>query len=120
MRRLVTGSILATAIVGGTFAQAAAVPGHGVGQATFPMVCDGAPVTLTIGGGTWSAAYVRETGGRFLPKGTRLVISDLATGAVVYEHSDMKNAAGRSGSTCIDVAQEDGMQVTFVVYGKLR
>lgn len=67
MRRLITGSILAAAIVGGSVTQAVALSGAGSGPYTFPMVCDGKPVMLTIASGVWSAAYVRETGMRFLP-----------------------------------------------------
>ena len=120
MRRLCIGPRLAAAIVGGSFvAQATAAPGGGTGQSTFPMTCNGVPVNLTIGGGTWSAAYM-STGAKFVPKGTHLVATDLTTGTVILEVVDMKHAAGKATSTCVDTALDDGVQVSFVVVGKIR
>lgn len=120
MRRLITIVALATGIVAGPATPAPALIGDGAGQYTFAMVCDGQQVTLTIASGRWSAAYVWETGGRFIPKGTVVAVRDAQTGELLFEESDLKPSASDTQSTCIDAWQDEGVVITFVVVGKMK
>ena len=121
MRRCITIAAMAAGIVAGPAASAHAAPGGGAGQYTFPMVCDGEVVTLTIASGGWSAAHVRETGQRLVPKGTEFTVTDPATGEVWYEESDMKpSAEKKAGSTCVDAWEDEGALLTFTVHGNLK
>jgi hypothetical protein len=121
MRRILTGSALAALLVVGLAGPAAAVPGNGTGQSTFPLLCEGRLLTLTIGGGNWSAAYVHETGGRFVLRATHVLVTDIETGDVVFEEHDVKNSARKGPLTeCTDVYEVDGVRVVFVAEGTLR
>jgi hypothetical protein len=121
MRRTVTVLALAAVLLAGLAAPAAAIPGNGTGQYSFPLICDGRLVTLTIGSGDWSAAYVHETGGRFIPRATHVLVTDIETGEVLFEEHDVKHANRKgSESECTEVYDVDGMRVMFVVEGKLR
>jgi hypothetical protein len=85
------------------------------------MECDGEWVTLTIGGGTWSAAHVDETKERFIPELTQFQIVELSSGEVLYEEVDRKGSSDHSGdSVCVLAWEEDGSQLVFTVYGKKR
>lgn len=120
MRRLMVMHVFTLVLVLTGGGPAAADPGNGKAQSTFQMLCDGTPVTLTVGGGTWSAAFVHETGGRFLPRATHLYVADDATGAPLFEEHDLKRPAGRGlTSICVEELRMDGMHFTFVVEGKL-
>ena len=97
---------------------AAADPGNGHGQATFPMVCDGELRTLTVGGGSWAAADLGESGGKFIPKATHFTIHDDA-GILLHEEHDVKKATGND-SSCVDAFEIDGLRYRFVVEGKIK
>jgi hypothetical protein len=120
IRRAALTAVLAATFAIGSVAPALAAPGNGAGQATFPIRCGGRVLTFTIASGTWSAAYVRETGQRFIPKATYVSIVDAATGEVVFEEADVKpGAEKRSNVVCVDAAPDDGLIVTFAVHGRL-
>lgn len=119
MRRLIS-IVLAAGVVVGASEPARALVGDGTGQYTFPMVCDGQTVTLTIASGRWAAAYVWETGERFVPKGTSLAVHDLETGEMLFEEADLKPSVSETGSTCVDVWEDGGALVTFQVFGKMK
>jgi hypothetical protein len=120
MRRSVTLAAVTAALVAATAGPVAAAPGGGTGQDTFPISCGGRVLTLTIGSGTWSAAYVQESGQRFIPKATFFTVVDAATGEVLVEEADVKPGSARqSNLTCVDTATDDGTIVTFVVQGRL-
>jgi hypothetical protein len=121
LQRLASTSILAAFIVASLSLPAYATPGGGKGQSTFPMECDAEMVTLTIGGGIWSAAYVSETEERFIPELTRFQVVDPSSGEVVYEEVDRKGSSDHSlESVCVLTWEEDGSQLTFTVFGKKR
>jgi hypothetical protein len=120
MRRLAILTAVIAALTAVTAAPATAVPGEGAGQATFPIRCGQRVVHLTIANGTWSAAYVQETGERFIPKATYVSVVDEATGEVLFEEADVKpNASRQSNLACVDTASSDGVLITFVVHGRL-
>ena len=120
MRRLVILTAVTAALTASTVAPAAAAPGDGAGQVTFAIRCGQRVVHLTIANGTWSAAYVQETGERFIPKATYVSVVDEATGEVLFEEVDVKpNASRQFNLACVDAASSDGVLVTFVVYGRL-
>jgi hypothetical protein len=119
-RSLFVLSLIAGWLVAGP-TPAWATPGNGAGQATFVMVCDGAPATLTVGGGSWSAAYLHEANARFIPYSTSFSISDEATGHVLHEEHDVKHANGNGPtSVCVEEFVVDGLRFEFVVRGKIR
>jgi hypothetical protein len=121
MRRLVPATLFTAVILLGAAPAAVADPGNGNGQSTFPMICDGMPVHLTIGGGVWSAATVDETDEKFLPNATRFQVLDAETGEVLYEEVDRKAQKEHSdASTCVDMWEEDGTLYVFTVHGKKR
>lgn len=120
MRRLIVIAALATGIVIGATAPVGAAPGGGAGQYTVPMVCDGQTVTLTIASGRWSAAYVVETDSKFIPKGTYVAVTNVETGELLFEEFDAKPSVTRAGSTCVDAWEDEGVLITFEVYGKLK
>jgi len=120
MRRLATLAAVTSVFVAAMAAPAAAVPGNGTGQDTFPIRCGGQVVHLTIASGGWSAAYVHETGQRFIPKATYVTITDASTGEVLFEELDIKPGAARqSNLECVDAFPDDGVIVTFIVRGRL-
>jgi len=120
IRRAALTAALTTTFAIAAVAPALAAPGNGAGQATFPMRCGGRVVTLTIANGTWSAAYVRETGQRFIPKATYLSIVHASTGEILVQQNDVKpGAAKQSNVVCVDAAPDDGVIVTFAVHGRL-
>jgi hypothetical protein len=117
MRLAAAAAVMTAALA----APASAAPGGGEGQTTFPMMCDGEAVTLTIGGGTWAAAYVAESGRRFLPKATLLQVVDVETGEVLDEILDAKPSAARTATTaCQDVSTDGALRYIFTVKGKVR
>jgi hypothetical protein len=122
MRRLGLGMLLAVV----TFAllapasPAAAAPSASSAVSTFPMTCDGQVVTLTIGGGPWSAARIAETGDVFVPVATHVYLRDPTTGEVVYEEHDYKGAPRAGGTLCVEEFDADGLLGTFVVEGDVR
>lgn len=121
MRRLTIVPALAAVFVLGIVGPAVARPGNGEGQSTFQMVCDGTLSTLTVGGGSWSAAHVQETGRKFIPRATHLLAHDEETGTVLFEEHDVKPSAGNGPmSVCIEELRMDGMHITFTVEGTLR
>ena len=120
MRRLTILTAVTVVTVAALSAPAAAVPGGGTGHSTFPIRCGPRTLTLTIANGTWSAAYVHETGQRFIPKATYVTVVDAATGEVLLEEADVKpGAAKQSNLVCTDATPDDGVIVTFAVYGRL-
>jgi hypothetical protein len=120
MRRLMILAAATACLVVAGVAPATAVPGQGTGQATFAIRCDGRLLTFTIANGTWSAAYVHETGQRFIPKATRASVVDATTGDVLFEEIDAKpGSAQQSNLRCVDAFPDDGLIVTFVVRGRL-
>ena len=120
MRRLFVLTAVTTALSAATIAPASAEPGAGTGQSTFPIRCGASVVHLTIANGNWSAAYVRETGQRFIPKATFVTVADAATGEVLFEEADVKPGSARQSNLgCVDVLPGDGVIVTFVVRGRL-
>ena len=119
-RSLLVVSLIAGSLVAGP-TPAWAAPGHGAGQVTFVMVCDGVPATLTVGGGSWSAAHLHETDARFIPHATSFSISEEATGHVLHEEHDVKHADGkRPTSVCVEEFVVDGLRFEFVVRGTVR
>lgn len=121
MRRFITTVAMATGAVVALSVPAWAVPGGGAGQYTFPMVCDGQTVTLTIGSGRWAAAYVLETSDRFVPIGTSVSVTDLATGETLFSEQDLKPSVDdKADTTCVDGSEGDGVSVVFEVYGVLK
>lgn len=120
MKRFIALAAISAALVGAAAVPALAVPGGGTGQTTFPIRCGRQVVTLTIANGTWSAAYVSETGERFIPKATYFSIVDATTGEVVFEEIDEKpNALRQSNLDCVESFPDEGLLVTFVVRGRL-
>ena len=120
MRRLTILAAVTAALVASSVVPASAVPGNGTGQTTFPIRCGGRTLTLTIANGGWSAAYVGETGQRFIPKATYVSVVDAETGEVLLEEADVKpGAAEQSNLSCTDAAPDDGLIVTFTVHGRL-
>ena len=120
MRRLFILTAVTAALSAVTVVHASADPGTGTGQSTFPIRCGTRVVHLTIANGTWSAAYVRETGQRFIPKATYVTVTDAVTGEVLFEEADVKpGAAKQSNLECVDAVPDDGVIVTFVVRGRL-
>lgn len=116
-RSVLTTSVVILALLASA-SPAAADPGNGHGQETFAMVCDGELRTLTVGGGSWAAADLGESGGKFIPKATHFTIHD-AAGVVLHEEHDVKNAAS-SDSSCIDALEIDGLWYRFEVEGKIK
>ena len=120
MRRLATLAAVTAAFVAAVAVPASGAPGGGTGQTTFPIRCGARTFTLTIANGTWSAAYVHETGQRFIPKATYVSVVDAVTGEVLLEEADVKPSAARqSNLVCTDAAPDDGVIVTFTVHGRL-
>jgi hypothetical protein len=120
MRRLAISAALTAALMACSVVPASADPGNGTGQSTFPIRCGERTLTLTIANGTWSAAYVNETGQRFIPKATYVTIVDAATGEVLLREADVKpGAATQSNLSCTDASLDDGVIVTFTVRGRL-
>ena len=100
---------------------ALAAPNDSSATSTFPMECDGTTVTLTIGGGPWSAARVLETGEVFVPVATHVYLRDPDTGDVVYEEHDFKGAERTGDSRCVeDFTTRSGLLGSFVVEGELH
>lgn len=116
-RSVLTTSVVILALFASA-SPAAADPGNGHGQETFAMVCDGELRILTVGGGSWAAADLGESGGKFIPKATHFTIHDGA-GVVLHEEHDVKKAAG-SDSSCIDALEIDGLWYRFEVEGKIK
>ncbi len=115
MRRSIFAAIFAATLLAGPIAPSLAA----TGQSSFQMTCNGSVVTLTIASGHWSTAYVTEWDARFIPKATYFSVSDPVTGAIVYEEYDAKNSVSPDPEVaCSQVYAEDGMVVTFEVYGK--
>lgn len=121
MRRLLTIWILAAAVLAAFALPASAAPGNGSAQSTFEMTCDEEVVTLSIGGGIWSAAYVEETKGRFIPELTLVQVMEAGSGTVVFEEMDGKGSvnSGRN-SVCVMSWDEEGSVVVFSVFGKMK
>ena len=100
---------------------ALAAPNDASANSTFPMECDGTTVTLTIGGGPWSAARVLETGEVFVPVATHVYLRDPDTGEVVYEDHDFKGAERTGGSSCVEEFRtRSGLLGSFVVEGAIQ
>ena len=120
MRRLATLAAVTAALVAATVAPASADPGGGAGQTTFPIRCGVHVVHLTIANGGWSAAYVQETGQRFIPKATYVSVVDASTGELLFEEIDAKpNAARQSNLECVEAMLDGDVLVTFRVHGRL-
>jgi hypothetical protein len=120
MRRFIILTAVTAALAAGSIAPASAVPGNGTGQSTFPIRCGTRVVHLTIANGTWSAAYVQETGQRFVPKATYVTVTDAKTGEILFQEADVKpGAAKQSNLGCVDSVPDSGVIVTFIVRGRL-
>jgi hypothetical protein len=121
MRRLRSIPFVAAAISAAIALPASAAPGGGSGQSTFAMTCNGEVVTLSIGGGIWSAAYVEDTKDRFIPEVTHVQVFDTESGEVVFEEVDGKGSADTGhGAICVMSWEEEGSVVVFSVYGKQK
>lgn len=119
-RRLTTVCLFAIAAVIGGATPGLADPGTVSGLSSFQMVCEGDLWTLTVANGSWAAADVAETGGKFIPKATHFLIED-ASGTILLAAHDVKKVAGRgSVATCVDEFELDGMHYLFIVEGTLR
>jgi hypothetical protein len=120
MRRFIILTAVTAALAAASIAPASAVPGNGTGQSTFPIRCGARVVHLTIANGTWSAAYVQETGQRFIPKATYVTVTDAQTGEILFQEADVKpGAAKQSNLGCVDSVPDAGVIVTFIVRGRL-
>jgi hypothetical protein len=120
LRRLTLTTTFAIVAVLGGATPGTADPGNGHGQATFPMVCDGELSTLTVGGGSWAAADLGDSHGKFIPEETHFSIHD-GSGELLYEEHDAKRGGGKpSPSSCVDEFELDGLRYRFVVEGKLK
>jgi hypothetical protein len=112
-------ALCAIALVIGVAPGASAGSENGAGP-TFQMTCDGALVTLTVGGGPWSAAHIEETGAVFVPVATHLYLRDPESGATVYEEHDYKGAARPASSSCVEDFTSQGLLGSFIVEADMR
>jgi hypothetical protein len=122
-RRRIAGAIAAAIALGilGMGTPASADPGDPQGNvASFPMVCDGEPVGLRVGGGPWSAAHVTSSKETFVPIATYVSMRDAATLELLYEESDAKGKPRGGSARCVDEFTADGVLITFVVHGHMH